>query len=390
MVDPSPIVLVVDDEPGVRKACARVLEAAGFRVSMASSGTEACALVETNSYDAIVSDLSLPGVDGIALLRHVRRSDLEVPLLLMTGAPTVDTAMEAVALGAFRYLSKPVQSAELCSAVDEAVKLHRLARIKRDALALLGSSTPLVTDRAGLTVAFERAMPTLRLVFQPIVSAKRRRIVAYEALLRVDEPALPSPPALLDAARTLGRIHEVGQRVRAEAARRAHEIPHGCDIHVNLHPDDLEDTTLYELHSPLTHVAERVVLEITEQQRLPEPDRVRRNIHLLRELGYRIALDDLGAGHAGLSSMVTLHPEIVKLDLGLVRGVDGNPTQSAIVVRIVDLCRDLNLELVAEGVETRAELDALIDAGCDLLQGYYFARPSDDVVTQLPTLAAND
>ncbi|MEE9383530.1 MAG: EAL domain-containing protein [Nannocystaceae bacterium] len=374
--------LVVDDEPAVLRVFGTILRHAGFDTELARSGAEARDLVRENTYDAIVSDVRMPDINGIALIKQVRHIDLDVPVILMTGAPTVDTAMEAVALGAFRYLAKPVRSHELATAVDEAVKLHDLARIRRKTHPPLGTQVPSPADLAELDIVFRRAVDRIRLVCQPIVDLSRRRFVAYEALLRSDEPALATPLTLLHAAEQLERLPEVDRRVRELAAQHVARLPADVDMHVNLHPIALDDPSLYDATAPLTQVAHRIVLEITEQQRLSDPTRVGEQMAALRRLGYRVALDDLGAGHAGLTSIVTLHPETVKLDMALVRDIHRRDTQATIVGRVVDLCGDLGLTLIAEGVEVREELDTLVELGCNLFQGYDFARPQPHLVSE--------
>jgi len=92
-------------------------------------------------------------------------------------------------------------------------------------------------------------------------------------------------------------------------------------------------------------------------------------------LGFQIALDDLGSGYAGLTSFTLLEPEFVKLDMSLVRDVHFSPTKQKIIRSMVRLCKDLGRQIIAEGVESLAERDQLIELGCDLLQGYLFARP---------------
>ncbi len=95
----------------------------------------------------------------------------------------------------------------------------------------------------------------------------------------------------------------------------------------------------------------------------------------LRGLGFRIAIDDLGAGYAGLTSFATLEPEFVKLDMSLIRGVDKNPVKEKLVRSMTTLCKDLGMSVVAEGIETIEEREALVHAGVDLLQGYLLAKP---------------
>jgi EAL domain-containing protein (putative c-di-GMP-specific phosphodiesterase class I) len=121
--------------------------------------------------------------------------------------------------------------------------------------------------------------------------------------------------------------------------------------------------------------AERVVLEITERASLENVENLRTTVARLRERGFRIAIDDLGAGYAGLNNLPLLEPEIVKLDMNLVRDIDTIPIKQKVVGSMTGLCRDMGLLIIAEGVETLAECNTLLELGCDLLQGYLFARP---------------
>ena len=119
------------------------------------------------------------------------------------------------------------------------------------------------------------------------------------------------------------------------------------------------------------------MLEITERGALDAVDNVRERIQRLRGLGYRVAIDDLGAGYAGLTSVAQLEPEFVKLDMSLVRDVDTSPLKRRLVGSMVEACRGSSMQVVAEGVETAAEKAVLAELGCDLLQGYHFARPTE-------------
>src|SRR5581483_12029737 len=96
----------------------------------------------------------------------------------------------------------------------------------------------------------------------------------------------------------------------------------------------------------------------------------------LRDLGFRIAIDDLGAGYAGLTSFAVLEPEFVKLDMSLIRDIHRSPIKQKLVRSMTNLCHDMGVTVVAEGVEVPEERDAAIDAGCHLLQGYLFAKPA--------------
>ena len=96
---------------------------------------------------------------------------------------------------------------------------------------------------------------------------------------------------------------------------------------------------------------------------------------VLRKLGYALAVDDLGAGYAGLSAFTMIRPEVAKIDMSLVRGVDADPTKQRLIQAMVGVCSEMGISVVMEGVETREERDTLLSLGSDLLQGYLFAKP---------------
>jgi EAL domain-containing protein (putative c-di-GMP-specific phosphodiesterase class I) len=117
------------------------------------------------------------------------------------------------------------------------------------------------------------------------------------------------------------------------------------------------------------------VLEITERASIDSIQDLRQRVARLRETGYRIAIDDLGAGYAGLTSFALLEPEIVKIDMTLVRDVDRLEVKQRLIASITSLCTEMGILVVGEGVETQAERDTLIQLGCDLFQGYFIAKP---------------
>jgi len=368
-------ILLVDDEHSIARAYARTLGAAGFTVETAHDGKAAAAAARARKFDVIVSDITMPGMNGLELLRLVREHDLDVPFVLMTGGPAIDSAVRAMEYGALRYLIKPVAPAELEEVVTRAVRLHQMARIKREALDMYRLEGKTLGDRAGLEARFARAMETLWIAYQPIVSWARRSTFAYEALVRNEEPTLRSPPDLFEAAERLGRLQELGRTVRDRVAKTLDEQPTSELIFVNLHAMELADDSLIAPDAPLSRHAGRVVLEVTERAPLEQIRDVTARVAQLRALGYRIAVDDLGAGYAGLTSFAHLEPEVVKVDMSLIRGIDLSPMKQKLLGSIVGLCRDLGIEIIAEGVETEAERDALVKVGGDLCQGYLFARP---------------
>ena len=186
-------ILVVDDEPDLLDVLGALLTDAGWQVDTAPDGRTALGLVDGHRYEVVLSDIDMPGMNGVELLGEIRARDLDVPVLLITGHPRVDTAVEALERGALRYLRKPIRERDLASAVEDAARLHRMARLKREALAAIGLEDRLPSDRAGLEARFGQALASLRLVFQPIVRAGDGSVFGYEALVRTDEPSIPHP-----------------------------------------------------------------------------------------------------------------------------------------------------------------------------------------------------
>ncbi|RYZ05249.1 MAG: EAL domain-containing protein [Myxococcales bacterium] len=371
-------VLVVDDEEQLRRLVERMLVRGGLLAESAGGGEEALELFrQGRRFDVVVSDLMMPGMDGMQFLREIRQLDLDVPIVFLTGNPSVATAMEAMEQGGYRYLAKPIESDKLVEVVKDAAAHHRLALLKRKALEVCEAGGWLIENLEDLSSRFERAVEKLWVAYQPIVSWPSQELFGYEALVRSSDADLSTPGKLLDAAERLGRVQELGQRIRDAVAVGAEHAPPSALLCVNLHALDLTTEHLYSLQAPLSRIAERVILEVTERAGLYRVDQLPSRIRKLRELGYRIAVDDLGASHAGLSSFRQLGPDLVKLDVSLIHDVDSFPAKASLIKNMISLCtHELGMRVVCEGVETVQERDTLERLGADLLQGYLFGFPA--------------
>lgn len=368
------VVLIVDDDASLLSALTALVERAGYEVHAAASGAQGCNVLDQleGRVTVVVSDVSMANGNGLELMRHAHRLDPELPVLLMTGVPSVETAVEALEAGAFKFLTKPVTPQALLESLAKAVSVRTG---EADGASRTTSRTPASRARNELTALFDSALDQLWMAFQPLVDRVNQRVFAYEALVRSGEVRLQRPDLLFQAAETLGRVHELGRRIRAAVAREAALAPPDCKLFVNLHALDLDDPKLYSVEEPLGPFAARVVFEITERVSLSKLSDVESKIERLRRLGYAIAVDDLGAGYAALSSMAQLRPDVVKLDMSLVRNIDTDEMKQRLVAAVATLCSSMNVQMVAEGVETQAEYAALAELGANLLQGYLFARP---------------
>ncbi len=368
-------VLLVEDDPIVRLAYMKVLRTSGLDLETACDGVEALEKVRAGAFDAVVSDINMPRLSGIEFLRALRELSLDVPVVLVTGGPALETAVRAVEYGAYRYLTKPVDIEALAVTVRGAAEAGQRARERRSVPPPAVAPLPAPTGAHEIDAdqSFDESLAQLWIGFQPIIDWRRRQLYGYEALVRSDGPFM-RPSDLLSAAEKLGRLTDLGRLIRRKIAEQAAACPSGALLFVNLHARDLEDPDLVDRSSPLAQVARRVVLEVTERTALEEVSDIAARVARLRAMGYRLAVDDLGAGYAGLASFTRIEPDVVKLDMSLVRGVDGSPLKQSVVRSVVGLAEDLGMEVISEGIEVEAERNALSDLGCRLFQGYLFGK----------------
>ncbi len=369
MSDPQPVpkVIIVDDDEMVASTLSSLLGREGYDVVVFHSAGPALEYLRDVEPDVVLSDISMPGMTGIEMLTKLRKAAPSVPVIFMTGVPRIDDTIRAIELGAFRYLTKPVDSTTTREVIRAAISWGRLSRASR--------SSPALLDRAALDASLDGALATLKMVYQPIVAREDKSIFGVEALMRSAERSLPSPPAVLDAAEKLGRLHELGRHIRSLVAAEAAAQTDLHTLFVNLHSADLADPQLFDPGAPLSAHARSVVLEITERASLEVVGQLQDRLKQLRGLGYRIAIDDLGAGYAGLNYFAQLTPDVVKIDMSLTRGIDTDSVRQRIVSSMCQLGRDLDMITVAEGIETAAEFETVSRLGAELIQGYFIAKP---------------
>jgi len=375
-------VLVADDDDTIRRVCSRILSHEGWHVTTCESGRRAIAETEAASvpFDCVLSDVHMPEMDGFELVRTLREKDDDLPVLLMTGDPSLDGAVRAIDHGAVSYIAKPFDHESLASQVARAARRHGVQRMRRRAESWARELFGETRELGILETRFANAVARSWMAFQPIVDVRNKTIFAYEALLRTDEETLRRPDIFISTAERLDKVQLLGRTVRDSVARAATSLPDGVNVFVNVHGLELNDEELFSAKSALAAIAPKVVLEITERTGI-DPAAGATRVAMLRRLGYRIAVDDLGAGYAALGALATLEPDIVKLDMSLIRDLDQHDKKRRIVTAIASLCRELGGRVVAEGVETHAEKQACIDAGIELIQGYLYARPARGFAT---------
>ncbi len=381
-------VLVVDDDPETARALQRSLESEENTVKLAASGKDALVALKHSTFDVVVSDIAMPAMDGFSLFEEIKGINPTIPIILLTGDPSVLGAARALEAGAYRYVTKPPNPKDLRGIVQKAA---RLARQKRSEGEESQPCPPHSThakkenqnrDRvqSSLSRSFDHCLQKMWMAYQPIFDCSNDCIIGYEALMRSRIGELPHPNAILAAAEQLGRLNEMARTVRSLCPQTMKSAEPFLNFFINIHPQDLSNDEIFSQDSPLIKYAHRIVFEITERASLVDVSNIAERVSLLRKLGYRIAIDNLGAGYAGLTRLALLEPEWVKLDMSLVRDIHLNRTKKKVVQSIIVLSKEMGINVIGEGVESVNEADALSDLGCAYLQGYYFGRPEAPLV----------
>ncbi|PYR66196.1 MAG: hypothetical protein DMF87_05850 [Acidobacteria bacterium] len=366
-------VLIIEDDESLRDLLERTMVAEGHEACAVADSEQAIRALAGPGFDLVLSDFDLPGKGSTEVLQAVRARARDVPVVLITEQPQTDGLAAAAGQGPTHYVTKPVDLTRLRDVTGRALRTRWFAKARRRLVELAGDEAP-AGDVASLGDRFDSALEKAYMLCQPIVRWSTKSTFAYEALVRSKEPTIPHPGALFDAGDRLDRVMEIGRRVRHLCGESVGKPPDAL-LFVNIHTKDLMDHVIFSPDAPLTRIAKDVVIEITERARLEDVPDAGERIARLRGMGYRIAIDDLGAGYAGLTSFASLEPDFMKLDRALVQDIHQSNTKSKLVGAMLNACRDLGVEVVGEGIELQEERDAMIALGCDLFQGFLFARP---------------
>ena len=226
-------------------------------------------------------------------------------------------------------------------------------------------------------------------LYQPIISLINGEIIGYEALSRgPKDTALYSPVALIQKAEEISRIWELEMIFRKRAIEKAIHIPSCKLLFINVDPNIMLDAN-YEKGMTKSYLEKYkinvrdIVFEITERSAIEDYPSFKKIINHYRSQEYNIAIDDVGSGYSGLKSITELKPNFVKIDMDLIRDIDTDVFKKSIIKGLVSVAKDTGLQLIAEGVETHAELRTVIELGVHNAQGYLLHRPSEEVAHEL-------
>lgn len=227
-------------------------------------------------------------------------------------------------------------------------------------------------------------IPAFSYAFQPIVDVVAREVFSYEALVRgtANEPAF----RVLERVPTHAR-YQFDEDSRVAAIALAGRLGLRSHLNLNLLPRGLHesDTSVTStLAAAVRHALpiDRMILEVTEGEVITDYAQLGRQLNEFRSMGLKVAIDDFGAGYSGLNMLADFQPDQIKIDMNLVRGIERHGPRQAIVRAVVQVCGDLGIDVIAEGVESLAEYTWFAEQGVRLFQGYLFAKPGFE---SLPT-----
>ncbi|KAE9658051.1 EAL domain-containing response regulator [Pseudomonas fluorescens] len=390
--------LIVDDEPQVRKLLETLLHHEGYVTQSACCGEEALRLVAQQPPDLILLDIMMPGMDGYEVASQLKGNPAtaNIPIIMLSALSDASARVSGLETGAEEFISKPIERVELWLRVRNLLRLKAHGdELKKHSIMLEqqlhADDTTLFTvhDLArqdmekALRGAVERNEFTLH--YQPKVEVASGTVCALEALLRWDRPGYGavSPAVFVPILESLGLIVPVGrwviERACEQIARWQRSDIGAREVSVNVSGLQLINGDLIadiaRILAKTGVEAHWLEVELTEGSLMENTQRTIASLQRLRAMGVKISIDDFGTGYSSLAYLRRFPLDTLKIDIAFIREVTTNPQDAAITRTIIELAHGLGLLVVAEGVETAAQLAFLKEAGCDQIQGYLYSRP---------------
>ncbi|OCQ99898.1 diguanylate cyclase [Nostoc sp. MBR 210] len=383
-------ILVIEDEESVRENLLDLLEAEDFQTIAAANGKTGVDLAFAEVPDLILCDMMMPEVDGYGVLTALRQDPLTatIPFIFLTAKSAKSDFRQGMDMGADDYLTKPFTRAELLSAIMN--RLERQATLKKY-LSHPKNITKTISPKIQLLemnlqqVVQKQKFQEFEVYYQPIVDIASGQIIAAESLLRWQSPelGLVTPTEFIPIAESTGLIVPIDQWVLQNVCKQIkvwHDVGIAyLKISVNLsvmefnHPDLLKKITDF---LQINHLEPQYLeIELTESMIMQDINSAIATMNKLQALGLKIAIDDFGTGYSSLIYLKNLPINALKIDRYFIHNVAVDRQKSAITKALIEMAHNLNMQVVAEGVETEEELHFLRDAHCDYMQGFLFSRP---------------
>ena len=384
-----PKILIIEDEEAVRENILDLLEAEAFETIAAANGRIGVHLAISEVPDLILCDLMMPQLDGYGVLTALRQdpSTATIPFIFLTAKSAKSDFRQGMNMGADDYITKPFTRAELLSAIMNRLEKYATLKMYLSPKTVINNLSPKMQL---LEISLHRAIKQhnfeeFEIYYQPIVDIASGKIVASESLLRWQSPevGLVYPTEFIPLAESTGLIVPLGKWVLKRVCKQIKSWRdlgiYPLIIAVNLsviefnQPDFTHKIVNFmDINGLEPHYLE---LELTESMIMQDVNSAIATMSKLQSLGVKIALDDFGTGYSSLIYLKNLPINTLKIDRYFIHNVANDPQKSAITKALIQMAHNLNLDVVAEGVETEAELAFLRQHNCNFMQGFLFSRP---------------
>lgn len=370
-ISPKRHVLLVDDEKNLTRMLGMILETRGYDVQTAETAQEALAKVNPDC-DLILLDLVLPDASGFDVCRVLKQTQetRHIPIIILSAHSVSEDKLEALYLGADDFLAKPCEHEELIARM-EAV-LRRSLKLYQDE-----RTTPKSVIRE-----LRRILDDALIVphFQPIYLFENHELYGLEILTRpMAGGTLLTPEELFEAALQYGLYSELEVLSWSMALGITAGLLKDEKLFLNCNPYFIESSQFLRVKAMLEKnkiLPQDVVLEITERSAISDFKIFYEQLTYYRNYGFRFAIDDAGGGYSSLEAIIETKPEVVKIDRHITHEIDKDTFKQSIIKFLVSFCEENNVLSVAEGIETKAELDTVCKLGVRAGQGFYLCRPT--------------
>ncbi|HSL12462.1 MAG TPA: EAL domain-containing protein [Actinomycetota bacterium] len=376
-------VMIADDESELRIALSDLLahEDELELVGAAADAEEAISLALDRRPDVAILDVKMPAGGGARAAREILRASPATRVIALSAHEDRSTILEMFRAGAVGYLIKGAHGGEI---------VHSIIQVARGGTSLSAEVVDSLVSELSTQLRREEQASIDRedkarairnyvrgeartLVFQPIVDMETGEVVGAEALSRFSDADGRTPDLVFADAAAVGMQLDLETAAIRDAVACLPGLPEDAYLSVNCSHRTAMWPGLLDLvreHAP------RLVLEITEHERVEDYDALPAQLEILREAGTRLAIDDAGAGFASLRHALRLAPDIIKADMSIVRGVDGDDGRRALASALVSFAQQMGMTIIAEGIETTGERATLRSIGVRFGQGFLLGRPA--------------
>lgn len=375
-------VLIADDEPALRGALAELLgqEDQVLIVGTAGDADEAIELAHSSTPDIALVDVKMPAGGGPRAAREIIRVSPATRVIALSAFEDRPTVLEMLRAGAVGYLVKGTAAEQIVDSiakvmqggtslssevvgglVAELTSQLRRQEIVEEELEQRRTEIQRFLSGEGLTMAF-----------QPILDLRTGTMVGAEALARFGSLPPRSPIEWFAEAVQLELGVQLELATIRQAMRALSKLPQDVYLSLNASPRAAMSPAL---PGALGELADRIVIEITEHEAIADYAELMQALAALRGFGVKIAIDDAGAGFASLRHTLQIAPDIVKVDMSLVRDIDKDRGRRALASALISFSDEMQMDIIAEGIETKEELDTLLELGVRYGQGFFLAKP---------------